>query len=62
MKVADAGFERCCNAPALVDAESILIPTQRLTQVVNDKQPVELFLDKVAPLPEGLSRLARKRC
>lgn len=56
MKVAGGGFEQCYNAQALVDTESMLVMTPRVTQAGNDKEQVEPMLARIQALPEGLNR------
>ena len=55
MKVAGGGFDRCCNAQALVDTETMLVMVPAVTQAANDKQQVEPMIGKLQALPEGLN-------
>jgi hypothetical protein len=56
MKVAGGGFEQCCNAQSVVDAESMLVVVADVTQAGNDKEQVEPMVEKIQSLPEGMNR------
>ncbi len=55
MPVAGGGFERCYNAQAMIDTETMLVVVPQVTQAVDDKQQVAPMLKKLQALPEGLS-------
>ena len=56
MPVAGGGFEQCCNAQALVTADSLLVVAGDVVQAANDKQQLEPMLGKLAALPADLDR------
>lgn len=56
MKVAGGGFEKCYNAQALVDSESMLVMAPHVTQAGNDKEQVVPMLAKLQALPEELNQ------
>ena len=56
MPVAGGGFEQCCNAQALVTADSLLVVAGDVVQAANDKQQLEPMLGKLAALPADLGR------
>lgn len=53
MKTAQ-GFEQCYNAQAAVDANSLLVVAQLVTQAANDKQQIEPMLAALAKLTVAL--------
>lgn len=57
MRVAGGGFEQCYNAQAAVDADSLLVVTQGLTQAGNDKQQVVPMLAELKALPASLGQV-----
>src|SRR6201982_3447051 len=56
MPVPGGGFEPCYNAQAAVAAGSLLVVAADVTQAPNDKQQLEPKLDKIAALPDELSK------
>jgi transposase len=55
MPVSGGGFERCYNAQALVDTDSLLVLAARITQAPNDKEQLQPMLAAVQALPDGLN-------
>lgn len=51
------GFDQCYNAQAAVDAETMLVVGQTLTQAPNDYRQVEPMLEQLNALPEQLGRV-----
>ena len=54
MPVASDGFEPCCNAPAAVAADSLLVVVAGVSQAPNDEQQLSSILDRLAALPPDL--------
>jgi transposase/IS5 family transposase len=54
MLASGGSFEQCYNAQAAVDAESMLILAQHVTQATNDKQQVEATIEALQALPEDM--------
>ena len=59
MPVAGGGFDQCYNAQAVVAAGSLLVVASAVSQAANDKQQLELMLDKLGALPEELGKPER---
>jgi hypothetical protein len=56
MPVAGGGFDQCYNAQAAVAAGSLLVVASAVSQAPNDKQQLELMLDKIEALPDALGK------
>jgi hypothetical protein len=56
------GFQQSYNAQAAVDAESLLIVSEHVTNHVNDKQEVPPCLTQLQQLPESLRTVTSLRC
>jgi len=54
MPVAGGGFEQCCNAQAVVAADSLLVVATDVARAANDKQQLEPMVEKLKALPEEL--------
>lgn len=54
MPVSGGGFEQCYNAQASVDTDTMLVLSQHMSQVPNDKKEIEPTLKKLADLPSTL--------
>ena len=59
MPVAGGGFERCYNAQAAVDAETMLVVATGLTQAANDKRQIAPMMTALNALPEELGEIVR---
>ncbi|MFT5782395.1 MAG: hypothetical protein ACI9EB_001785 [Pseudomonas sp.] len=59
MQVAGGGFEQRYNAQAAVDADTLLVVAQGLTQAGNDKQQVVPMLVELKALPASLGHVQR---
>ena len=59
MPVAGGGFERCYNAQAAVDAETMLVVATGLTQAANDKRQIAPMMTALNALPEELGEVVR---
>lgn len=57
MPTSSGGFEQTYNAQASVDAETMLIVGNHLSQAPNDKQELKPALDKLAQLPTELGKV-----
>ncbi len=58
MPVAGGGFEQCCNAQAVVAADSLLVVATDVVQAASDKQQLEPMVEKLKALPEELGKPA----
>ena len=56
MKVPGGGFDQCCNAQAVVAAESLLVLAASVVQATSDKSQLEPMLARLAGLPEVLGK------
>jgi hypothetical protein len=54
LPVAGGGFEQCCNAQAVVAADSLLVVAPDVVQAANDKQQLQPMVERLKALPDGL--------
>ena len=57
MPVSGGGFEQAYNAQAVVDAGSLLVVAEAVTQATNDKEQVAPMLEQLAALPQSLGKV-----
>jgi transposase len=62
MPTSGGGFQQSYNAQAAVDAESLLIVSEHVTNHVNDKQEVQPCLTQLQQLPESLRTVTSLLC
>jgi transposase len=57
MPVAGGGFEQCCNAQAVVAADSLLVVATDVVQAPNDKQQLAPMVERLKALPDELGKI-----
>ena len=57
MPVSGGGFEQAYNAQAAVDADTLLVVAEAVTQATNDKEQVAPMLEQLAALPQSLGKV-----
>lgn len=57
MPVTGKGFDKCYNAQAVVDTESMQVTSVHVTQATNDKQQVMPLLNALTSLPASLGKV-----
>ncbi len=58
MPVAGGGFEQCCNAQAMVAAESLSVLAPEVTQAATDQAQLLPMIEKLKAPPQALGRTA----